>query len=256
MRKRSIDKLLAFCLSVVMMVAFGAMPVMAEDALSVIEVKAVAETLQEGQTVTGVRIEYPGTVVAGSVSLTSYTVSGYSVIGVYTNDSGEPDVAQAQGKYVFLKLAYSTVPGYSMGKTLQYTEGMNLLREVHLDIRQTGNVTLADERVVAANGFTNDGTINVLVDDFIPVTFTNPADGTTLDYRLYVPEGYDVKADGQQALPLVVFLHGAGESGFNNISQILGNPSALEFANAEAQAAHPASCSRLRRRTRPRTAGR
>jgi len=49
-----------------------------------------------------------------------------------------------------------------MGKTLQYTGGINHLREVHLDIRQNANVTLADERVVNASGFTNTGTINVL----------------------------------------------------------------------------------------------
>lgn len=239
MEKRFVRKLFALGLSVVLMLACCAVPSLAEEALTVVGVKAVAETLQEGQTVTGVCIEYPGTVVAGSVAISNYTVSGYDVIGVYTNDSGKPDEACAQGKYVFLKLAYSTVPGYSMGKPLQYTGGMNLLRDVHLDIRQTADLTLADERVVAANGFTNDGTINVLVDDFIPVTFTNPADGTTLNYRLYIPEGYDVKSEAQAALPLVVFLHGAGESGFNNISQILGNPSALEFANAEAQAKHP-----------------
>ncbi|HPA59974.1 MAG TPA: PHB depolymerase family esterase [Clostridia bacterium] len=230
---------LSLALSIAMLMTGILWPTLAEEPLAIVEAKAIAETLPEGQTVTGVRIEYPGQVVAGTVSISTYAVSGYSVIGVYTNDSGTPDDAQARGKYVFLKLAYSTIPGYSMGKTLQYTGGINHLREVHLDIRQNANVTLADERVVNASGFTNTGTINVLVDDFLPITFTNPEDGTTVSYRLFIPEGYDIRAESQEPLPLVLFLHGAGESGTNNISQILGNPSALEFANARAQAKHP-----------------
>lgn len=237
MKKHYAKIFLALGLAITMFMT--GVPAFGEEPLAVVETKAIAETLPEGQTVTGVRIEYPGQVTAGTISIATYAVSGYNIIGVYTNDSGTPDDAQASGKYVFLKLAYSTVPGYSMGKPLQYTGGINHLRDVHLDIRQNADVTLADARVVGANGFTNNGTINVLADDFLPVTYTNPEDGSTVSYRLYIPRGYDVKAEGQEPLPLVLFLHGAGESGTNNISQLLGNPSALEFANARAQAKHP-----------------
>lgn len=239
MKKATARHLISLLLSVVLMLGLLSVPAMAQEVLTVGEVKAIAETLPEGQTVTGVRIEYPAPVAAGSVALSTYSVSGYSVIGVYVNDSGVPDDARAQGKYVFLKLAHSTVPGYGMGKTLQYTGGINHLRDVPLDIRQTANVTLTDEQVVGANAFTNDGAINVLADDFQALTYTNPQDGSTVSYRLYVPRGYETKAADQEPLPLVLFLHGAGESGTNNISQILGNPSALEFANARAQAEHP-----------------
>ena len=40
--------------------------------------------------------------------------------------------------------------------------------------------------------------------------------GDTMPYRLFVPPDYD----SQRAYPLVVFLHGAGESGTNNTSQV------------------------------------
>jgi predicted peptidase len=56
---------------------------------------------------------------------------------------------------------------------------------------------------------------------------------------LYVPKGYE-KHDGVLAnLPLVVFLHGSGSRGINNLSQLNSNPSALEFVRPEAQTKHP-----------------
>lgn len=227
-------------LMIAMMMLLSIVPTFAEEAApTIVDIKAIGETLQEGATVTGVRFEYPSAVAAGSVTLSTYAVSGYDIIGIYVNDTGVVDEAAASGKYVFVKLAHSTVPGYSKGKILQYTGGINHQRDVVLDIRQNSNVTLIDGTVIGANAFTNSGIINVLVDDFIPITYTNPDDGSTVDYRLFIPEGYDVKAEGQEPLPLVLFLHGSGESGYNNISQIMGNPSALEFATPEAQAKNP-----------------
>jgi poly(3-hydroxybutyrate) depolymerase len=56
--------------------------------------------------------------------------------------------------------------------------------------------------------------------DFTPGSFT--LGGTTLPYQLYIPPTYN-PADTETRYPLVLFLHGAGERGTDNLKQINGN---------------------------------
>ena len=63
--------------------------------------------------------------------------------------------------------------------------------------------------------------------------FTNEA-GNVLRYRLLQPAGYDPA----HRYPLVLFLHGAGERGSNNVAQLKNG--VLEFATDERQANYPA----------------
>lgn len=55
--------------------------------------------------------------------------------------------------------------------------------------------------------------------EFLTRTYTEAESGSTLPYRLFKPLGYDPETE----YPLVLFLHGSGESGTNNTSQINGN---------------------------------
>lgn len=61
------------------------------------------------------------------------------------------------------------------------------------------------------------------------------AQGQIHRYRLLFPAGYDQQA-GQQ-YPLVLFLHGAGERGDDNVAQL--KHGAAEFARADRQAEYP-----------------
>ena len=47
------------------------------------------------------------------------------------------------------------------------------------------------------------------------------ADGKVLKYRLLKPIDFDAKADPPQKYPLVLFLHGAGERGDDNVRQLI-----------------------------------
>lgn len=75
------------------------------------------------------------------------------------------------------------------------------------------------------------------LDDFEARTFT-ASDGTRLPYRLFVPAGYE--ASGADRFPLIVFLHGAGERGSDNRSQLTVNPAPLALVSGASQSKHPA----------------
>jgi predicted peptidase len=64
-------------------------------------------------------------------------------------------------------------------------------------------------------------------------TYTHPTRGA-LNYRLFVPEGYD----GSQKYPIVVFLHGKSRKGSDNSKQI-GTPGAMLWVMPEQQKERP-----------------
>ncbi len=77
--------------------------------------------------------------------------------------------------------------------------------------------------------------IQPVVNKFLSLTFTDPATGVTMGYRLFVPENYDPA----RSYPLVLFLHGAGERGSDNEIQLTANQGATVWAKPEEQAKHP-----------------
>lgn len=76
--------------------------------------------------------------------------------------------------------------------------------------------------------------IQPFVNKFLKLTFTDPATRIDMGYRLFIPENYDPK----RSYPLVVFLHGAGETGSDNEIQI-ANQGATVWSRPEEQAKHP-----------------
>lgn len=69
---------------------------------------------------------------------------------------------------------------------------------------------------------------NAVDDDYAPATFVSP-DGGALPYRIHVPDNIE---PGDK-VPLVLFLHGAGERGDDNVSQLIhGAFGLLDFTRA------------------------
>ncbi len=77
--------------------------------------------------------------------------------------------------------------------------------------------------------------IRPVVDSFKKLNFHDPATGVTMGYRLFVPEGYD----STKSYPLVLFLHGAGESGSDNEIHLTASQGATVWAKPQEQARHP-----------------
>jgi predicted peptidase len=59
-------------------------------------------------------------------------------------------------------------------------------------------------------------------------------DKSSLQYRLFIPEGYK---DSKESYPLVVFLHGAGERGDDNTAQLVHG--VADFVNPDSQKKRP-----------------
>ncbi|MCX7039808.1 MAG: cadherin-like beta sandwich domain-containing protein [Spirochaetes bacterium] len=77
--------------------------------------------------------------------------------------------------------------------------------------------------------------IRPVVDRFKKLTYRDSATGATMGYRLFVPEGYDPS----RSYPLVLFLHGAGESGSDNEIHLRANQGATVWAKPREQGRHP-----------------
>jgi predicted peptidase len=77
------------------------------------------------------------------------------------------------------------------------------------------------------------------VDEYLPLVYTDAA-GKTLNYRLFVPPAAR-QANNTEKFPLVLYLHGSGGCGDNNIGQLTdgGYNGAQLFVSAEVQKSHP-----------------
>ncbi|WP_332631631.1 chitobiase/beta-hexosaminidase C-terminal domain-containing protein [Halalkalibacter flavus] len=69
-----------------------------------------------------------------------------------------------------------------------------------------------------------------IADQFLEFKYNN------MPYRLYVPQNYDSSV----SYPLVLFLHGGGERGTDNVKQLTANDGAVIWAAPENQAKNPA----------------
>ena len=216
-------KLFAILLSIMVLMTFTAF---AEEPEAVpdpvyVDGKIVTKVLDEGQIICGLRLEFDSEWAGGKLTTGSFTVRGFDVIGLYLNNSGIPGQAEYTGKYVFVMFDDPSGIGTMNNGTLQYTGGQNLLREQYLNL------------VFAGETYAVTGYINIEVDEFLIAEETD-ANGYTTPYRLYVPKGWE-----EASLPLVIWMHGAGERGDNNLAQIAANRGALNYVTERCQAAHP-----------------
>ena len=77
--------------------------------------------------------------------------------------------------------------------------------------------------------------IQPVVDKFRRLSFTDPATGVTMGYRLFVPDNYDPN----RSYPLVMFLQVPGEGGSDDEIQLIANQGATVWAKPEEQAKRP-----------------
>jgi predicted peptidase len=242
------------CVGIVFVLLAGLVP--AAPALAqagqnnVVRADVITDVDPLGWRVGAVAIEYRNAINVGAATIptTAFTVEATAnnttaprtVTAVYTNNAPELDTRGpkgAPGRYLIIELS-ATDPN---GGALVYAMGRNEpipLTNAYA-VRQTADVVDDRGRVrLRATPFaiTNQGSINPIVDEFASHVYTDTA-GTKLNFRLFSPQSRP--ANQRDGFPLVVFLHGGGERGANNITQITANQGAAAFAMPERQASDP-----------------
>jgi predicted peptidase len=193
---------------------------------------AITQVFGAGQRLVGVAIQQDRPVTAEALDPTLYSVEGRTITRVYA--SSAPGVADAAGAWITLDLAPEDA-----GAALFVTTGRTTTR-----LPSATTVTITPKGEVKTEGPPDFNTIprsiptnaarNLVVDDFTAEEFRDPQTGDTLAYNLYVPK----TATGP--LPLVIFMHDAGNTSPVVDTTLVQGLGAVSWASPEDQARHPA----------------
>ncbi len=181
------------------------------------EASLVTEVLAWGETVTAVRLEYSDEINCAELtaripSQTSdsslvkfHLFANRSITNVYVNNSGKKDDAAVHGTYVFLDLGIENMDSTTYRSQVTFNPvTKNRPRLPGYVVSQTSAIVTRSGRVIGPITVSTTREICVGPDDFATFTFTNEATGHTLNYHLYVPDGYAAKRADPKKLPLVV----------------------------------------------------
>ena len=109
-------------------------------------------------------------------------------------------------------------------------------------VQQVAAIVSSQGRVIVeAEPFAlqNDDVINTVVDEFAARSFL-ASNGLRMSFRAFRPQEHLQRQGRNRRYPLVITLHGGGEYGLNNVTQLTANRIAYTFAKPERQRSDPA----------------
>src|SRR5690606_21582539 len=165
----------------------------------------------------------------------AYTAAGPG--GALVPDgAGSPGQEPAPGEWVVLELDTSDANAagtFYSGTTQTYDLAAAYAVTQVADVSVGGTTVPASDGPVAASGVDTP-----VVDEYEAGVWDGPGDA--FRYRLFTPHAYREAPDDDTLYPLVLTLHGTGETGTDNAVQLLGNQLSVAFAAPERQASDPA----------------
>lgn len=202
-------------------------------------INLITEVKPLGEQVVAVAIEYNVVIDSRALEATNFVVKNrnneISITNIYANNEPAITNKTRNGKFVIIQFDEND----SNAGTLVYNaaSGINTRTNVNYSIIQIEDITQVNGRKIDASNdpMSPTGEINLIVNRFEKLSYTDEETNYTLNYRFFKPN----KAHGKK-LPLVLFLHGAGERGSNNDVQILANEGAVVWASPENQKENPA----------------
>ncbi|MDR1176432.1 MAG: prolyl oligopeptidase family serine peptidase [Treponema sp.] len=209
-----------------------------------LHISAIGEILEDGLVCAALKIEFSAVVEPGLFKPSYFQVPGRKVIRTCVNDSGTRKEAGREGRYLFLELLVNTLPDSNEARensgSYRFSPGggewaMEL--PMLIPVRQTVTIFCGDGRKIAPFNRINDTQYIEYADDFIQQAYED--EGLRIQYNIYIPGGYEKKSPELENLPLVFFLHGAGESGFDNRSPLSSYRQAQEYLRPQAWSEQP-----------------
>lgn len=212
----------------------------------ILDAVAIVEIVPEGPQVSAVALEYDVLLDLESIDVGAFEVAvDIEVSGDFaTPISGTRTVARAYssaapspgqwstGNWVVIELDSSDGLGGASYYNV-FTEFVDLAGAY--EIQQVAELEGADGVIPAQDAAVlTTGARTLVVDDYEALEYTGTA-GATVPYRFFEPQ----LSPGVQ-VPLVVSLHGHGESGSDNYAQVAGNQISVAFADPARQAGAPA----------------
>lgn len=200
--------------------------------------KLITEVFDYGQQVSKMVIYSPTSISRSSLNKDTFSISVENKVNgrslgkfdreieyIYTSHSslGKPT---GSGQYIIIE--FKNGPDISQAYTLFWDSNKlsNYLVEPKYTIKQNSTIEDSNGNKLYNNNFKLkfDGITNLLVDDFKKATSKSG-----LNYRYFEPKKDDKKN------PLIIWLHGVGEGGTNNVSQIAGNRGGVAFITEDVQ---------------------
>ncbi|MFF4729841.1 alpha/beta hydrolase-fold protein [Streptomyces mirabilis] len=235
-------------------------------------VTAITQVFGSGQKLVAVAVEYDSDIDGSTLSTSTFAVTDRTVTKVYTNRTadlaqrGKADLAQRgkAGRYVIVELSPDdtaaalwvtqqgpgTPPGGGSGGGSgddgggpgaggpvvgDSTPGGTIVA-AQATLTQPGTVTTTRGHRYAADSTarSTDAVVNLIVDDFRQLSFSDRATGQTLRYNLFVPKNYDRR----KSYPMVLFMHDASVVNVATQGPLVQGLGAVCWASPEDQARH------------------
>ncbi len=196
---------------------------------------AIHSVTEDGERNVALVLEYPKPVLNATLDIDGFSVSSRIILKVYANDHAAQagDGIGCDGRYVVVEMD----PADASAGTLPLEWVVKERRKIPYQVSQLKDVVYTDGNICAPwteNVEVQNGA-DVEFDRFTPGLYRDPSNGSALSYALFVPK--DCKPG--EKYPLVVYWHGGGEKGDNNLKSLLSTMNAVIWATEEEQKKHP-----------------
>lgn len=197
-------------------------------------VTSITEVSGRGQYLTAVVLEYDAPVANDALTPAQFSVTGRTILRAYANDSAAKADRGRDGRFVVLELDPNDDAAVVYGRGAD-GQARDLPAQAVVAQSQPVKGTAGQVYAPTDPALINTRQVNLIVDEFRQLRFTDPETGLILNYNLFIPKDYDPA----RAYPMVLFMHDAGVTGTNPLRTLEQGLGAVAFASPEDQARHP-----------------